>query len=98
MPWLALLHLGRMMHLHLVEGWRRCHKWLSMRFLALGGVVQTAVITANTTGLAQYVQPWLLTAMSDFALFCIVAAGIGRLIDQPDSNGDSSGLDKPIQP
>lgn len=83
------------MRLRLVEDWRRCHKWWSVRLIAIGSVVQTAVLTASSTGLDKYLQPALLTYLSDAALFCMIAAGIGRVIDQPtETNHDS---DKPVQ-
>jgi hypothetical protein len=65
-----------------------------MRFLAIGGAVQGLVVAVSSTPMAQYVQPWVMTALSDFALVCMVAAAIGRLIDQ---KGNTDELDQPVQ-
>jgi hypothetical protein len=83
-----------MFGLKLVDDWKRCHRWLSIRFLAIGGAVQGIVVAVGATPMSQYVQPWVLTALSDFALVCMLAAAIGRVIDQKENTDE---LDQPVQ-
>lgn len=60
----------------------------SVRFLALGGTVQTAVVTCPAQ-VAQHVPEWIWQAMSTFSLFCIVAAGYYRVtVPAPKPQGD----------
>lgn len=56
-----------------------------MRFLALGAVIQTAIVT-TPDAVKEHVPEWILGGMSTMALFCIVAAGVGRVTttDKPD--------------
>lgn len=57
----------------------------SMRFLALGGTIQTAVVTCPAA-VAQHVPEWIWQAMSTFSLFCMVAAAYCRVTvkQEPD--------------
>ncbi len=64
--------------LRLVNDWRHAWKWSSIRFLATGGAIQTVVVTCPA-GVAQHVPEWVWQTMSCFALFCMVAAGMGRV-------------------
>lgn len=56
-------------------------KWGSMRFLAVGGVMQAALVS-TPDAVKEHVPEWALQAMAIFSLFCIVAAGISR-VTQP---------------
>lgn len=71
----------------LVDDARHAWKWSSMRFLALGTVVQGAVLTADRMGLSTHLPDWLLSACSSFAFFCIIAAGVGRITQVEKSDG-----------
>lgn len=62
----------------LVDDAHRAWKWSSMRFLALGGVIQGAIVT-TPDAVKEHVPEWVLQGMSVFALFCIIAAGVGRI-------------------
>lgn len=52
-----------------------------MRFLAVGGVMQAALVS-TPDAVKEHVPEWALQAMAIFSLFCIVAAGISR-VTQP---------------
>lgn len=65
-------------HFRLVDDAHRAWKWSSMRFLALGGVIQGAIVT-TPDAVKEHVPEWVLQGMSVFALFCIIAAGVGRI-------------------
>jgi hypothetical protein len=56
------------------EAWR----WGSIRFLALGGVCQTVVVTCPAQ-VAQHVPEWAWQALSMFSVFCMIAAGVARV-------------------
>ena len=71
--------------LRLVDGWHQCWRWSSIRFLTLGGVIQTAVVTCPAQ-VAQHVPEWIWSALSCFALFCMIAAGVGRVTTSEKSN------------
>jgi hypothetical protein len=79
------------MRLHLVADARHFWKWHSMRLIALGALAQGTVSAADTTGLSAHLAPWILPALSHFALVCILAAGVGRVIDQPTETPDVQG-------
>lgn len=66
------------MTLHLIPDWKQAWKWSSVRFLAVGGVVQGSLL-AFPVQLTQYLPPWLLSGASMFALACVVLGGIGRI-------------------
>lgn len=68
----------------LVHNWRKMWSFYSIKFLALGGAVQTVVVTMSATSAAQYVHPWIMAGLADFSLLCMVAAAVGRVIKQPD--------------
>lgn len=75
--------------LKLIADWRNAWRWSSIRFLAAGGVVQGALL-AFPTQLQQYLPPWLLTGLSEFALFCIIAGGVGRITTMERDHVDSN--------
>jgi hypothetical protein len=70
------------MTFELVDDARNWWRWHSIRFLAIGAAVQGVVVAVSNTSMAQYIQPWVLTALSDFALACMLAAGVGRVLKQ----------------
>jgi hypothetical protein len=66
------------MKLRLIDNWHRAWRWSSIRFLALGGVTQAALLTTPATVL-QYVPQWALQGLAVFSLACVLAAGLGRI-------------------
>ncbi len=80
---------------HFVADARQWWKWHSIQLIAAGGACQAAVIAADTTGMAQHIQPIVLTVLSDFSLACIVLAGIARVTAQPKLKETS---DEPVKP
>lgn len=64
--------------LSLIPGWQSFWKWSSMRFLALGGAVQVALL-AFPQALQQYLPPAVLQWGSTFVLVCMVLGGVGRI-------------------
>ena len=80
---------------HLVDDARQWWKWHSIQLIAVGGVLQGAVVAADATGFAQHVQPIVLTVLSDFALACTILAGIARVTAQP---GIKEYSDEPVKP
>lgn len=65
-------------------------RWGSVRFLALGVTVQTAII-ALPDKIAAHVPEPVLNALSTFALFCMLAAGYSRVTvkkDAPEKGDD----------
>jgi len=66
------------MRLYLIDNWHHAWRWSSIRFIALGGVTQTALLTTPGAVL-QYVPQWVLQGLSVFSLACILAAGLGRI-------------------
>lgn len=80
------------LQLKLIYDWKQAWRWSSMRFLAAGGVIQGSLL-AFPTQLQQYLPPWLLSGLAEFALFCVIAGGIGRITrvethdDGPHSGG-----------
>lgn len=69
--------LGR----RLIDDAHHAYKWGSMRFLALGGVVQGALLT-TPDAVKEHVPDWVLQGMASFSLFCIIAAGVSRITTQ----------------
>lgn len=67
-----------LLRLRVITDWRHAWKWSSMRFLALGGVIQGAIIT-TPDAVKEHVPEWVMQGMSCFALFCVIAAGVGRI-------------------
>lgn len=67
------------------EAWR----WGSMRFLALGGVVQAALLT-TPDAVKDHVPEWVLQGMASFSLFCVVAAGVSRITITADGERHDS--------
>ena len=61
-----------------VDGWKQAPRWSSMRFLALGGAAQLALVTTPQRVL-DYAPGWALQAMSVLSLACIFLAGLGRV-------------------
>lgn len=82
-----LLAFLQRFNLRLVDDARNSWKWSSMRLLALGGVTQTAVVSCPAA-IAQHVPEWVWQALSCFSLFCIIAAGVGRITttEKPDAH------------
>lgn len=74
-------------NLRVVDDAHLAWKWSSMRFIALGGAAQSAVLTSDRTGLSTHVPDWMLSGLSGFALVCIVLAGAGRLTTTEKSGG-----------
>lgn len=60
-------------------------RWSSIRLMLVSGAIQTALLAFPVT-LAQYVSPWLLTAMADASVVLLVLAGIGRIciVEKPN--------------
>lgn len=75
------------LRLRVITDWRQAWKWSSMRFIALGASAQAAVLASDRMGLSAHVPDWVLQALSCLALFCILAAGVGRVttIDKPEA-------------
>lgn len=69
--------------------WRQAWRWSSMRFLAVGGVVQASLL-AFPAQLQQYLPPWLLSGLSEFSLFCVIAGGIGHITIVEKRNDQSA--------
>jgi hypothetical protein len=82
--------LGRRLTDDAHEAW----KWGSMRFLALGGSMQAAVLAADRTGLSVHLPAWMLSAASGGAFVCLIAAGVSRVTvkdgDSDVRNSDAS--------
>lgn len=66
------------MPLVLIPGWKSFWKWSSMRFLALGGTVQVALL-AFPQALQQYLPPAVLSWSSTFVLACMMLGAAGRV-------------------
>lgn len=66
------------MTLRLIPDWKQAWKWSSVRFLAVGGVVQGSLL-AFPAALAQYLPGWLLSGLAMFSLACVVLGGLGRI-------------------
>lgn len=66
------------MQLRLIPDWKQAWRWSSVRFLAIGGVMQGSLL-AFPAQLQQYLPPWLLSGLAEFALFCVIAGGVGRI-------------------
>lgn len=64
--------------LRLIDDWRKAWKFSSMRCIALGAACQGAVV-ATPYQVAQYVPHWVWSSLSVFSLFCLIAAGVGRV-------------------
>lgn len=73
------------------EAW----KWGSIRFLALGGSLQGAVVAADRTGLSAHLPAWMLSAASGGAFVCLICAGVSRVTVK---DGDSNVRDSDPQP
>lgn len=79
-----------MYRVRLVEDAKQAWRWSSIRFLALGGVVQGALVSAPAT-ITQYVPDWLLRGLATFSLICIILAGVGRMTQVEKSDVGKSG-------
>lgn len=62
----------------LVDDAHHAWKWGSMRFLALGATIQ-GVIVACPASVSAHVPEPVWQALSIFALFCMIAAGVSRV-------------------
>jgi hypothetical protein len=69
----------RAFNLRLVDDARHSWKWSSVRFIALGSVLQGAVLGADRTGLSAHIPDWVMQAASTAAFLSMIAAGIGRV-------------------
>lgn len=70
----------------LIDDAREAWTWGSIRFLALGGVCQTVVITCPVQ-VAAHVPEWVWQGLSSFSVFCMIAAGFCRVTthqEKPD--------------
>ena len=67
------------LHLRLVDDFHNAWKWSSVRFIAIGAVLQGAVIGADRTGLSAHIPDWVLSTASTAAFFSMIAAGLGRI-------------------
>lgn len=76
------------MQLHLLPDWKQAWRWSSIRFLAVGGVVQGSLL-AFPVQLQQYLPSWVLRSLAEFALFCVIAGGIGRITTMEKLNEPS---------
>lgn len=74
--------------LRLIDDAQHAWKWSSMRFLALGGVTQMALVS-TPDAVKEHVPEPVLQALAVFSLACIVLAGVGRVTRVTPSNGDS---------
>jgi hypothetical protein len=67
--------------------WRRCWRHnVGMRFLAIGGAIQGAMI-AMPAAVSEHLPEWLLQAASVVSFLCLVLAGLGigkRTREEPD--------------
>lgn len=73
--------------LRLIYDWKQAWRWSSMRFLAVGGVIQGSLL-AFPAQLQQYLPPWLLSGLAEFALFCVIAGGVSRITFMEKTNVD----------
>lgn len=73
----GFLLLGTM-QLHLIPDWQHAWRWSSVRLIALGATVQTALL-AFPGELQTYLPPGTLKYGSLFALGCMILAGAGRV-------------------
>lgn len=64
--------------MRLIDDWHKAWRWSSMRFLALGAVTQTSVVTCPAA-VAQHVPEWIWQGLSVFSLACMIAAAGGRV-------------------
>lgn len=83
--------LLKRVNLRLVDDAHHAWKWSSMRFLALGGVVQGAVVTCPAA-VSEHLPDWVMSSASTFSFCCIIAAGLGRITTTEKSdvrNSDS---------
>ena len=78
------------MQLRLIPDWQHAWKWSSIRFLAIGGAVQTTLL-AFPSQLQQYLDPAVLKYGSEFALLCMFLGAIGRITttEKPNGNEDN---------
>lgn len=75
--------------LRFVDDWHQAWRWSSIRFLAVGGAVQVALL-AFPAQLAQYIPGPVLSGLATFSLICTIAGGIGRIttIDPKDHDDE----------
>jgi hypothetical protein len=59
-----------------VADWRRCWRSTPMRFLAVGGAIQGAMVTMPAA-VSEHLPEWVLEAGSIIAFICLVMAGLG---------------------
>lgn len=66
----------------LVEDWHKCWRWLSVQFIAAAGATQLALV-AFPDALRSYIPDQVMHVL---AIALLVAAVLGRLIDQGVKN------------
>lgn len=71
--------LLRTVNLRLVNDAHQWWRWGSIRFLAVGGAIQAALLT-TPDAVKEHVPDAILQGMATFSLFCIVAAGVSRVV------------------
>ena len=82
---------------HFVANAKQWWKWHSIQLIIAGSTVQAAIVGADATGISKYIQPLVLTVLSDFALACTVLAGFARVTAQPKLKETSDEPVKPVQ-
>lgn len=60
--------------MHLVKNWKSAWRWLSMQFIAFAALWETIPLEAKAV-LSPDTQSWITLGL-------LVAAGLGRMIDQ----------------
>jgi len=66
------------MKIELVEDWRRAHRWLSVRLMALGVALQSAWPLVPDD-VKSHLPSWLFSSLS---IGILIAAVAGRLVQQ----------------
>lgn len=71
----------------LVQDWHRSWRWFSVQFIAASATVQTALLAFPET-LRTYLPEGALKAL---VVVLLLAAIVGRLVDQEKTNVDHTG-------
>lgn len=79
--------------LKLIEDWQQSWRWSSMRFIAIGGAIQAALLAPQA--ILQYVPQFVLQTAATISFVCIVLAAFGRVtqVEKKDVGPDRSGGD-----
>lgn len=72
----------------LIDDWHQSWRWSSMRFLALGGAIQAALLAPDR--ILQYIPTWVLQTASTVSFVCLIAAGLGRvtIVEKRDEHSE----------